>query len=116
MRRLILLLALLALFALALPAAAPAEPGAQASKRKNCGVLKGMGGKYKFRVVALRGVSCRGARKVAKRYDRVRPLPRGWACGLAHNEPKRLFSCGKGGTRGDLRKWPHALVAIRVRG
>ena len=51
----------------------------------------------------------------AKRYDRVRPLPRGWACGLAHGKTRRLFSCGKGGTSGDLRKWPHALVAIRVR-
>jgi len=113
MRRLLPLVALAALLAIALPAQA-GQP-AVAAKKRSCGVVKGAGDKYRFKVVSLRRVSCKGARKVAKRYDRFKPLPRGWACGLGHGKTKVMFSCGKGASSGNLRKWPYALLAIRVK-
>ena len=63
------------------------------------------------RVTALRGVGCARALEVAKAYDsRGKQLGR-WHCALSHGSGTDLFSCGKGGRRGNLRKWPHALVA-----
>jgi hypothetical protein len=66
-------------------------------------------------VVVLRGVSCAQAKRVVRAYDRGTP-PRPWACALAHAPFDRIggrivgFSCARGGTRGDLRRWPHAFV------
>ena len=63
------------------------------------------------RVTELRGVGCRRAREVAKAYDKSGKQLGKWRCALAHGGGTDLFSCGKGGKRGNLRKWPHALVA-----
>jgi hypothetical protein len=66
-------------------------------------------------VVVLRGVSCAEAKRVARAYGRFRSTAP-WFCGLAHAPFDRIdgrvvgFSCGRGGSRGDLRKWPHAFV------
>jgi hypothetical protein len=62
-------------------------------------------------VFALRRVSCSRAIEVAKAYDGKGKVPGHWRCALAHGGGTVLFSCGKGGHRGNLRKWPHALVA-----
>jgi len=63
------------------------------------------------RVTALRGVACGRALEVAKAYDKSGKQLGTWRCALAHGGGTALFSCGKGGRRGNLRKWPHALVA-----
>jgi hypothetical protein len=69
-----------------------------------------------IKIVILRGVSCRTARRVARVYDRRRTPPRPWRCALAHAPFDRIdardvgFSCGRGGRRGDIRRWPHAFV------
>ena len=102
--------ALLCLAAGALAPAASAD--ATAAERRSCGLISSTS-IYKYaRVIAIRRVSCRTARRVAKAYDsRGRTLGR-WRCGLAHGDRPRLFSCGAGGSRGDLRRFPRALEAI----
>jgi hypothetical protein len=66
-------------------------------------------------VVVLRGVSCSEAKRVALAYGRFRSTAP-WFCALAHAPFDRIdgrivgFSCGRGGSRGDLRRWPHAFV------
>lgn len=86
--------------------------------RRDCGVISGSGsaGMALVRVVVLRGVSCRTARRVARAFNQDRTLPRPWKCFLAHPTPAELrrdptvFSCAYGGRRGNVRKWPHALL------
>jgi hypothetical protein len=89
-------------------AAAPAEarrtcPGTVTFARKQ------------IKIVILRGVSCRTARRVTRAFDRGRP-PRPWVCLLAHAPFDKIngrdvgFSCARGGRRGDIRRWPHAFV------
>jgi hypothetical protein len=97
--------------ALALPAAAQAQQ-ADASKRRSCGTISSTSTYPYARVVAIRGVSCWTAGRVAKRYDSRGTTPRGWFCALAHDDRPRLFSCGSGGGSGDLRTWPRSLEAI----
>jgi hypothetical protein len=105
---------LAAILAAALPAAAPAE-GAGASARHSCGTIASTSIYPYARVYAIRGVSCRTARRVAKRYDSRGTTYRGWRCALAHGDRPRLFSCGSGASRGDLRRWPRALEAVGTR-
>jgi hypothetical protein len=85
-----------------------------AEARRTCpGTVKFSGTTNK--IVILRGVSCRTARRVVRAYDRGTP-PRPWACALAHAPFDRIdgrivgFSCGRGGRRGNIRRWPHAFV------
>jgi hypothetical protein len=99
---------------LALPASADADSASTAARR-SCGTIESTSVYPYARVIAIRGVSCRTARRVAKRYDSRGTAPRGWKCALAHNDRPRLFSCGSGGRRGDLRRWPRALEAIGSR-
>ena len=110
------LIALLAA-ALALPAAAQGEGGdAGASARRSCGTITSTSIYPYARVVIIRGrMTCRGARRLAKRYDTYGTTSRGWYCDLAHSDRPRLFSCGSGGRSGDLRNWPRALEAIGTR-
>ncbi len=108
--RLPLAVALLCLAAGALAPAARAH--ATAVERRSCGLVSSTSIYEYARVIAIRRVSCRTARRVAKAYDsRGRTLGK-WRCGLAHGDLPRLFSCGAGGSRGDLRKFPRALEAI----
>lgn len=97
-----------------LAAPAAADPDAAAARR-SCGTISSTSVYPYARVVAIRGVSCRTARRVARRYDRSGGQSRGWRCGLAHGDRPRLFSCGSGGRRGDLRRFPRALEAIGTR-
>jgi hypothetical protein len=68
-------------------------------------------------VVVLRGTTCAEAKRVVRAYDRG-SLPQPWFCGLAHAPFTRIdghvvgFSCAHGGTRGDLRRWPHAFLGL----
>jgi hypothetical protein len=61
-------------------------------------------------VIALRGVGCARATQVSKAYDSAGRQLGSWRCALSHGGGPDLFSCGKGGRRGNLRKWPHALL------
>jgi hypothetical protein len=112
-RRLAALTALAAAFGLH-AAAAGADPGAQAA-RKSCGTISSTSTYERARVVVLRRVSCRRARRVARRYDHEGTTRGRWRCGLAHGDGRRLFSCGYPAEPGDIRDWRHALVAIGVR-
>jgi hypothetical protein len=104
------LTALLAIVALALLASAP-EP-ADAAKR--CGTYNSTSAYERARVVAIRGVTCKRALRIARRYDRRFTTPGNWRCALAHGDGRALFSCGAGGKSGALRDWPHALKALGV--
>jgi hypothetical protein len=103
-----------AVIALGAPAATGADDAGGAARR-SCGTIASTSVYPYARVIAIRGVTCRTARRVAKRYDSRGTAPRGWRCALAHNDRPRLFSCGSGGRRGDLRRWPRALEAIGTR-
>jgi len=77
----------------------------------DCGSFSSTSVYMTARVTALRGVRCGRALEVAKAYDsRGKQLGR-CRCALAHGGGTVLFSCGKGGRQGNLRKWPHALLA-----
>ena len=82
--------------------------------RKRCGTISSTSVYEKAKVIAIRGVSCSKARKVARRYDHQSKQTGRWQCFLAHGDLPRLFSCGRGGDSGDVRDWPHALVAKGV--
>jgi hypothetical protein len=79
--------------------------------RKGCGSIRSTSSYERARVIAIRGVGCSKARNVARRYDHRAKQSRPWRCFLAHGALPRLFSCGRGDTSSDLRKWHHALVA-----
>jgi hypothetical protein len=85
------------------------------TRNEDCGAITLAGGRTIGRLVAVRGVTCSGARSVAAAYDRNGRGPSGWRCFAAHNDPARLFSCGKGGLVGDVRNWPAALEVRAAR-
>ena len=91
-------------------AAAPAASGA----KTDCGTYDSASTFDRGQVFAIRGVKCRKARKVAKKYDHKGTAPSPWKCALAHGDGKTLFSCGYGESGGDIRDWPHALIAKGV--
>jgi hypothetical protein len=97
--------------ALLISLGAPAE---RADAAKRCGTYASTSSYDRARVVAIRGVKCKRAVRIARRYDRRFVTPGPWRCGLAHGGGRRLFSCGAGGTSGDLRDWPHALKSLGV--
>jgi hypothetical protein len=91
----------------------PAVDQAQAAKR--CGTYPNPSTSGRVRVIVIRNVRCKRAKRVARRYDYRFTPPRGWACALAHGPGRVRFSCGKGGTSGDIRDWPHALKTVNAR-
>jgi hypothetical protein len=91
-------------------AAGPAASGA----KTDCGTYDSTSTFDRGQVFAIRGVKCRKARKVAKKYDHKGTAPGPWKCALAHGGGKALFSCGYGESRGNIRDWPHALIAKGV--
>jgi hypothetical protein len=103
-----------AVAALALQVPATASDGAAHAARKSCGTISSTSTYDRARVVVLRRVKCRTARRVARRYDHRGTTPSPWRCGLAHDDRPRLFSCGYPAQPGDIRRWRHALVAIGV--
>lgn len=83
--------------------------------RKRCGKISSTSGFDQAKVIAIRGVGCRKARKVARRFDHKGEQTGRWQCFLARDEDlPRLFSCGRGDDSGDVRDWPHALTAKGV--
>lgn len=82
--------------------------------RKRCGKISSTSSFDEAKVIAIRGVGCTKARKVARRFDHEGKEKGRWECSLAHDDLPRLFSCGRGGESGDVRDWPHALVAKGV--
>jgi hypothetical protein len=109
----LLLLALSAVAALALTQVALAgTPAATTAKRHSCGTVTSTSIYKKAKVIAIRGVSCKRARQVARAYDSKSRQLGSWQCGLAHDDGARLFSCGAGKGTGDLRKRAHALEAV----
>jgi len=99
--------------ALALGLGGTSAAGA-APKREDCGKYSSASIYPKAKVIAIRGVDCGEARKVAKKYDHKGAAKGRWQCFLAHGGGRRLFSCGYGGSQGDVRDFPHALIAKGV--
>jgi endonuclease YncB( thermonuclease family) len=93
----------------------PARTSAVATRRRSCGTITSTS-IYPFaRVVAIRGVRCRRARRVARIYDHEGRSPGRWRCFLANADRPRLFPCGYPPRGGDIRRAEHALEAIGVR-
>ena len=104
----------IAVTAVALAIAAPAAPAAPAQgKGENCGTYPSVSIYPKGKVKAIRGVSCREALRVAKKYDHKGRAKGPWECVLGHGG-RTLFSCGYGGASGDIRDFPHALTVKGV--
>jgi hypothetical protein len=83
--------------------------------RERCGKISSTSDFEQAKVIAIRGVGCKKARRVARRFDHKGEETGRWQCFLARDEDlPRLFSCGRGGESGDVRDWPHALVAKGV--
>jgi hypothetical protein len=95
----------------ALPGAAAVGGGH--AKRESCGKITSASIFAKAKVIAVRGVECPEARKVAKKYDHKGIAKGRWKCALGHGG-RRLFSCGYGGSGGNLADFPHALIAKGV--
>ncbi|MET0128189.1 MAG: hypothetical protein ABW249_06345 [Solirubrobacterales bacterium] len=104
----------IAVTAVALAIAAPAAPAAPAQGNgQNCGTYSSVSIYPKGKVKAIRGVSCREALRVAKKYDHKGRARGPWECVLGHGG-RTLFSCGYGGASGDIRDFPHALTVKGV--
>ncbi|HEY8584546.1 MAG TPA: hypothetical protein VIL49_16420 [Capillimicrobium sp.] len=106
-----LALSLLAAATLLVGPASASPPG----KPRDCGAISFAG--TQTHVVVLQGVRCGAAKKVARRFDRRGVGGTGaWRCAYAHAPFRKVlgskvgFSCGKGGTSGDLSQWPRAFV------
>lgn len=85
-------------------------------KRDRCGTIDSTSIYSKARVIALRGVGCHKARRVAKRFDHTGDLTIGrWRCAYAHSDLPNLFSCGWPAD-GNLRQADHALLTRGVPG
>jgi hypothetical protein len=83
------------IFAMAALGVVPALAGASES----CGKYRSTSVYDKAKVIAVEGVGCKEARRVAKRFDQDSDELAGWNCSLAHGDKRRLFSCtdGEGG-------------------
>ena len=105
---------LLLVAAVALAALVTTVPAAQA--KRNCGNVSIYG--TSTRIVVLQGTTCTQARRVARRFaNSAGPFSgAGWRCALAHAPFDKLdgrkigFSCGRGGSSGNIRTWPQAFV------
>jgi hypothetical protein len=104
---------LLSLTIAALVAATVAAPaGARSPHLKRCGTISFSG--TKTRILVIRRTRCATARRIAHRYDALRPLG-AWRCALGHDgstyHGRRVgFACGRGARRGSLERFPHAFI------
>ena len=94
-------------------ATAGGAPGDAIGKRQACGKFDSASIYPKAKVIAIRGVGCGEAGRVAKKYDHKGVAKGKWECALGHGG-RRLFSCGHGGASGNLADFKHALVAKGV--
>jgi hypothetical protein len=106
--------ALIGIVVMALTIAVVPASGDRASGRQDCGRYSSVSIYPQAKVVAIRGVKCKRARRVARHYDHTGESKSPWRCFLAHGGGRRLFSCGYGGSQGDVRDFPHALIAKGV--
>jgi hypothetical protein len=111
---LVALAALAALGALAWVGSSVPPVVEQAEASKRCGTYPNPSTSGRVRVIVIRNVKCKRAKRVARKYDYQFRPPRGWACALAHGPGRVRFSCGKGGTSGDIRDWPKALKTVNA--
>jgi len=91
--------------------AATANGGREPARAKSCGTYASASIYDRAKVIAIRGVGCKKAKKVARRYDNDAKETGPWRCGLAHGGGRALFSCGHPAVGGDLRDSEHALKA-----
>jgi hypothetical protein len=88
--------------------------GSAPAASRSCGSVTLFG--TSLRIVVLQGVTCSTAKRVTRGIHDGGAQRAGWSCALAHAPFDTIhgrtvaFSCGKGGRRGDLRRWPHAFV------
>lgn len=109
-------IALLAVAGALLAAASPGSADGPTARKAatDCGTYPSSSIYPTARVVVLRRVKCTVAREIAIAYDQAGKQPGKWRCALAHDDLPVLFSCGKGGKRGNIRKFPHAFLAKGV--
>jgi hypothetical protein len=92
--------------------AAAFSPSPAAAKPRNCGNLARPG--TTFRVIAIRGVSCKTARHVATVFQTA-DAPKPWKCTIGTGQKYRGKEigtmCGYGG-KGGLLSRPHAFVTV----
>jgi len=86
---------------------------APAAAKQDCGTIKSASIYPRAKIVAIRGVSCEKAVKVARAYDHTGRQPGKWKCALGHGG-RGLFSCGYGASSGSIQDFPHALQAKGV--
>ena len=94
--------------------ASSADDGRDEARAKSCGTYASTSIYDRAKVIAIRGVGCDKAKKVARRYDQKAKETGPWRCGLSHGGGRALFSCGHPATGGDLRDAEHALKAKGV--
>jgi hypothetical protein len=90
--------------------AATAGDGHEPLRARDCGTYASTSIYDRAKVVAIRGVGCKKAKKVARRYDRKQAFTGPWRCALGHDS-RVLFSCGHP-QGGNLRDADHALKAV----
>ena len=96
----------------ALPGAATAGDGH--AKRQDCGKFSSASIYPKAKVIAIRGVDCGEARKVAKKYDHKGVAKGKWECFLGHGAVGGCSRAATAARRATSRDFPHALVAKGV--
>lgn len=104
------------------PGVIETESTTSTAQETDCGTVTFSG--TETTIVALRGVECSEAVEVTAAYDTSSPTPpEPWDCGLAHEPFDSYplpdgstgvigFSCGSGGSGGDLKAWPHAFIGV----
>ena len=86
---------------------------APAAAKQGCGTIKSASIYPKAKIVAIRGVSCQEAIRVARAYDHKGKQLGSWKCALGHGG-RGIFSCGRGANSGSIQDFPHALQAKGV--
>ncbi len=95
-----------------------AAGSAAARARKSCGTIGSpFTSNHRERIVVIRAVRCRTARKVAREFNRMPEgglaRPGGWVCFNGHQPQPELFVCAKGKRgNGGVQNWRHVLEAL----
>jgi hypothetical protein len=91
-------------------------PAAGDAAVRSCGTLSAGGGDV-LQVYALRGVTCKKAKSVARTFSSTPTAPSPWHCltgtGQRYRGKAVSFACGCG-SRGPVMKRTHAFVAVQA--
>jgi hypothetical protein len=91
-------------------------PSAGDAAVRSCGTISAAGGDV-LQVYALRGVTCKKAESVARRFSSTPSAPAPWHCltgtGQRYRGKAVSFACGYG-SRGPVMKRKHAFVAVQA--